>query len=361
MCGLVAKINKFEKVTDNSEFFDLLFIDQFRGMDGTGVFYPNDKGKVVVHKEVGGMHNLMRSVPNLHKSSSTAKWMVGHNRKATMGANNKRNSHPFVSGDFTLVHNGTLLQHDNLTKEKVAVDSEAIVKSMYRRGEKTTLEDIKGAFALIWYNAKEGKLKLARNGQRSLWICEMYDAVYICSEKEMLEFVLNRHYKHSTKKEYTNVETYTIYSWDEQKKVFDKEDFNLPGYGYGYGHYLPFHHLPHNKEKQEEKKFEQAIADVYQMANHKGASIDTTVYKVGNVVKMKIVANNHLTQQLIGTGIDGTELKMHIIDKGLRDYWFQKGEISGRVSQLWYPKATSPYVLLTPLFSKLYNEGHVDD
>ncbi|MGV8130940.1 MAG: hypothetical protein ACP5N7_02455, partial [Candidatus Pacearchaeota archaeon] len=74
------------------------------------------------------------------------------------------------------------------------------------------LPTLDGAFALIWYNAKEKQLYVTRNDQRPLWIIQTKNFDLLGSEPKMLEWILHRN---------TNIDLtacyfkpHTVYIWD---------------------------------------------------------------------------------------------------------------------------------------------------
>lgn len=198
MCGLVAGVSKtgygFLRA-DVNKFTNLLIADSIRGPDSTGVFGVNKQGNVDWIKEKGNPYELIDSTEFggfKMDMVNNYQMVVGHNRKATVGATTDKNAHPFAEEHIILVHNGSLTNHTTLTEEKVDVDSHAIVHSFVERGYKETLKDIQGAFALIWFDAKDKALRFVRNDQRPLWLMETKTKLWLVSEWEMGSWILGR-------------------------------------------------------------------------------------------------------------------------------------------------------------------------
>lgn len=198
MCGIVGIIAKRKMgfmMSDYRIFEQMLWADQLRGTDGTGIFYPDAKGDCVVHKEPVDATTFCYTKEYAEHSRVVFKdawFVIGHNRASTKGANIYRNTHPFVEGNITLIHNGTLPgNHDYLAKN-IEVDSHAITKHMSVNGYKKTLEIIKGAFALVWYNKKDKKLNMVRNSERPLFLLETKDLWFISSEVGLANWISGR-------------------------------------------------------------------------------------------------------------------------------------------------------------------------
>ena len=229
MCGLVAVISKKEfgfNFSDRDIFDQLLYADALRGVDSTGVFSVNKYGNVSMRKSAQNSATFRDTKTYqdwLSEAYQSGRIMVGHNRAATKGAKVDQNAHPFIADHICLVHNGTLHSHKHLAD--VDVDSHAIAISMAKSGYEKTLQDIFGAYALIWYNAKEKKLHIARNNQRPLHMVDTKDAIYIASEDKMLEWVLDRN--NVTHQPVCYFSDTLIYTWEigKQQTKFFAEKF----------------------------------------------------------------------------------------------------------------------------------------
>jgi hypothetical protein len=126
--------------------------------------------------------------------------IVGHNRAATMGSVTTDNAHPFIHGDITLVHNGTLRSMADLPflDKDIKVDSEMIAwnLSQFEPGEADkVLNKLNGAFALVWMDRRDHSVNIVRNTERPLHMTLSYgnDCLYFMSEGAMLEMTLKRH------------------------------------------------------------------------------------------------------------------------------------------------------------------------
>jgi len=200
MCGIVGVFNTTNlDITSKIKFFsEALLVDSLRGHDSTGVFVvdKNQKDISIFKRAMDAPDFLaMNQYLSIKAAMRTANFIVGHNRAATQGALTHHNSHPFSHGKIVMVHNGTLTNHKSLKGGKsFSVDSEAFTYAMDVVGEKETLETVKGAFAVVWYNTDTGKLYMARNDERPLHYAFTSDgkSVLVASEALMIPWLASR-------------------------------------------------------------------------------------------------------------------------------------------------------------------------
>lgn len=196
MCGLVAIISKNKSgfaFKDKTIFLQMLISDMFRGMDSTGCYGINKYGNLNMIKDASHASLFInKKEANIFFNDFISDYhiVVGHNRKATMGATISENAHPFIEGNICLVHNGTLQNHYKLANR--TVDSNAIAAHINEHGYKSMLKNIEGAYALIWYNAEEKTLYFTRNAERPLHLVETAEKIYLASEAKMLDWILDR-------------------------------------------------------------------------------------------------------------------------------------------------------------------------
>lgn len=196
MCGIVGMISKHPSgfyMKDAALLDQMLYADALRGDDSTGLFGVTTEGNVHLLKEASCSTIFMadKKYDEFQRTMiSNMKFVVGHNRSSTKGSITDKNAHPFNEGDITLVHNGTLWSHKHL--KDVDVDSHAICHIINERGAQQALNDILGAYALVWYDNKDQSLYLARNKERPLHILETDTIYYIASEINMLYWLLSR-------------------------------------------------------------------------------------------------------------------------------------------------------------------------
>ncbi len=223
MCGIVALISKnkqgFYQPEIHDVFSQLLLADVVRGADGTGIMY--DQGKQIkVLKSGLPSYDFMRTED--WKKAKQEIWqqsnfVVGHNRWATKGKLEAKNSHPFKEGHITLVHNGTIENHKKLAD--VEVDSHAICKSIAEVGIKDTLVKLNGAYTLIWVDNKNKTFNWVRNWKRPLWKIETNDYTMLLSEKDLGIWVINRNDDKVENIEEVKVDEHYQIEFGEWKKI----------------------------------------------------------------------------------------------------------------------------------------------
>lgn len=198
MCGIVGMISTSFggfQLKDITLFNQLLTCNSVRGEDSTGVFGVDKLGNAEYLKTKGNPFELIKS--NEYNDFSERifkdfKFVIGHNRKATIGSITDETAHPFQEGNIVLVHNGTLLNHTNLTNETVLVDSHAITHAIVTKGYKQTLKELQGAFTLVWYDATDKCLRFVRNDKRPLHLLQTNSNIYLSSELELVEWIISR-------------------------------------------------------------------------------------------------------------------------------------------------------------------------
>ena len=212
MCGIVGtfKTGKYGiSYADRIGFTEMLFVDQLRGRDGTGMFIVDDKEHCRTLK-IGSSPVAFFSDAAFKacwdKNQgvwANGKWndperdllMVGHNRLATTGEKTTQDAHPHVVDHITLVHNGTLMPYSQLPDfHKFDVDSKALTNAIAKLGIKEAIAKTFGAYAIVYYDAKEKTLNLLRNKERPLALAfdQSTERVWFASEPKMLSWIAHR-------------------------------------------------------------------------------------------------------------------------------------------------------------------------
>lgn len=194
MCGHVGAAGpltgKHEKAIRQ-----LLVLDSLRGEDSTGVAVVNRKGDdIIVAKQVGNPYELFATKQFDLAFKRINKVVIGHNRYATQGKVNKQNSHPYEFDSLVGAHNGTLTSKYCLADHtRFDVDSENLFHHIDKKGLKDALDNMSGAWALVWWDKYEEEIKFLRNKERPMWLTTTKDGVlFWASEAWMLEVILSR-------------------------------------------------------------------------------------------------------------------------------------------------------------------------
>ena len=206
-----------------------MYVGSVRGRDSTGMMLVDRiSGDVEVIKgAVDGAHfcdgyNVDKAMSNLEDNIA----VVIHNRKATMGATTAINAHPHQHEGVTLVHNGTLYNHRSIGGgNQFRVDSQAIAYAMGKQSKIATLEELDGAFSLIWHDENDFTLNIARNDQRPLHVgfVKGENTLLFCSERKMLEWLAFRNSLALEKTLTPAVDT--LYTWDLTKNDLKVNDY----------------------------------------------------------------------------------------------------------------------------------------
>lgn len=228
MCGIVAAISKGQNgfgYKDDAVFSQLLYANALRGFDSTGLYGVKMNGNLDMIKEASPAAQFMqdREAQNFIKDIyHKYRIVVGHNRAATKGAVKDENAHPFIEDHICLVHNGTLFGHRRLAN--VDVDSHAITHALAKDDFREVIPSLDGAFALIWYDAKEKKLHITRNKERPLWVITSPTVDFIASEPKMLEWICERNGLKNAEAKYFQENTAYTYDLENLKDGFYTED-----------------------------------------------------------------------------------------------------------------------------------------
>src|SRR5207249_365513 len=171
-----------------------------RGADAVGYAHRgrSDRYPVVTKQRTPASSLLERiSVP------AHATEVLVHVRDYTKGHPSiPANNHPVRHGPIVGIHNGIILNDDELlaphscarSEPEMTVDSEAIFAiAAHSRNDARALERLRGAMATAWIDARaQDTIFLARGAGRPMWLGEGRDAVFFASTEGALD-VLERY------------------------------------------------------------------------------------------------------------------------------------------------------------------------
>lgn len=159
---------------------------------------------------------------------------IGHHRAATHGTVSADNAHPFVHGSLKEknmlvgVHNGTINSFNSYQSE-FEVDSDWLYDKIHREGAAKALSGLNGAYALVWYEQATNRIRIASNGQRTIFFAPLSGSniLLIGSEHEQIHWLARRNGLKIEQPLYPEVGK--IYSWTlergkEVRTVTDVED-----------------------------------------------------------------------------------------------------------------------------------------
>ncbi len=168
-----------------------------RGADAVGFAHrAPGEGAAHVVKQRSGASKLLDRV----RVPADANQLLVHVRDYTKGHPSiAANNHPVRHGPVVGIHNGIIVNDDELLAElpcarsepEMTVDSEAIFAvAAHSRSDTRALEQLRGAMATAWLDEREADvLRLARGAGRPLWIGTTRGAVFFASTRVALEVV----------------------------------------------------------------------------------------------------------------------------------------------------------------------------
>lgn len=173
-----------------------------RGADAVGYAYriPEDAYPVVTKQRTPASELLDRiSVPQ------PATELLVHVRDYTKGHPSiSANNHPVRHGPVIGIHNGIILNDDELLEPhdcarrepRMTVDSEAIFcLAAHSHNDSRALEELTGSFATAWLDERvAATVFVARGAGRPLWLGTGKHEIFFASTKAALEVV--EHYAH---------------------------------------------------------------------------------------------------------------------------------------------------------------------
>lgn len=244
MCGIVGAIIKgssgFYKKQEDT-FFQMLYADQVRGEDSTGLIAVEKNTTFHIAKEACSAQEFIikfKKTPINTAMWNSGKVFIGHNRKKTIGVVSDDTAHPFAVGEhFAMVHNGTLREWDKLAKntktdsEALAIHLEAAFKEGYEKHDvPKALEDalgrVDGAYAITCYDQRTNSVYLIRNLERPLSVVKVDDAWYWASEAPMAAWLLTRNdYKYDAL-EFHHLLPHELVTFDLDKNTMIKEQLS---------------------------------------------------------------------------------------------------------------------------------------
>lgn len=228
MCGLVGviSIDGFSGAGRRTKFFsEAMWVGSVRGYDSTGMMYVDRDKEVSTYKHVlsGPDFLAQKPVARVLKDIEQYPILIGHHRFKTTGNIDRRAAHPHSYGPITLVHNGNIENSYQLPgykydKDSPDVDTYRLTEAMGKEGAKKILPIARGAYALIWWDADEEALFIARNAARPLSFCweKGKKSLYIASEWLMLNWLMTRNNIEREGKG-TEVAEHTLYRFDVNK------------------------------------------------------------------------------------------------------------------------------------------------
>lgn len=166
MCGLFGRISLAPKKIDKLKLNVLGVTNDTRGGDSTGIFIDREVEYGVLKEKL--YSDFMQSSMLLH-TSTKAKVILGHTRKASVGVISEETAHPItIKNDkdeieFVMIHNGTIFNYLELAKKHIPnlnikglTDSQVMANIFYYCGF-DVLQEYEGAGAFVIADYRESK------------------------------------------------------------------------------------------------------------------------------------------------------------------------------------------------------------
>lgn len=192
----------------------LMILSETRGKDASGIAVMHD-GELNVLRKAMSSHELLKDLQflkyaekNILNTSFKNIWVTGHSRLVTNGTQyNPNNNQPIAKKHIALVHNGIIVNEDELWKnvpdayKDYEVDSEAILETFnhkfiqYGNAERAiqeTYHDLRGMASTIMLVQKKHYM-IAASNNGSLYFVSSKDEklVIFASESLMLEKLIS--------------------------------------------------------------------------------------------------------------------------------------------------------------------------
>src|SRR2546430_7815803 len=167
-----------------------------RGADAVGYAHRTPGEGVSVHKQRSGASALLDEITVPQSATEVLVHVPDYTKgHPTIAANN----HPVRHGAVVGIHNGIILNDDDLFEHhrferwepEMTVDSEAIFALVDAFGaQREALEQLRGALATAWLDERRpDRLYVGRGVGRPLWLGHGRHELFFASTKEALELV----------------------------------------------------------------------------------------------------------------------------------------------------------------------------
>lgn len=195
MCGIAGySLSRTSSVDRTRAAQALLAAIAERGADAVGYAHRSPDGPVVVHKQRSGASAVLDRI----EIPSDARQVLLHVRDYTKGHPRiAANNHPVRHGAVVGIHNGIVLNDDDLmarngferAERGMTVDSEIIFAvAEATRSSAGGFEEFRGSMAAAWLDEREERLLyLARGTGRPLWIGTTRLELFFASTERALE------------------------------------------------------------------------------------------------------------------------------------------------------------------------------
>jgi len=223
MCG----ISIFKNISERDlyeELQEIWTLMEHRGTDGYGLLIVKDDGEVKILKALK-KEELLEELDNEYRDEEF-KYVIAHNRKASLGSITVNLTHPIKVGNVIVVHNGTKRSVLELYPG-VESDTEAIARILNDRYEDSVRRHINewlvGSGVVIGYDTDKNRWLFWKDSTRPL--VQMVSSGYYFSEP----VILGESYRFIENTE-SLVESKDLRGLFKEGMKFHMEDELYPGY-----------------------------------------------------------------------------------------------------------------------------------
>lgn len=193
-------VPKFTGDKINKVLKHLFYINSYGQVDGSGIMWTEADKKTYYTKEEGPSPELIDGpvFKAAYSNLYNCKFVAGHTRYSTVGANSEDNSHPFLEGNYLGMQNGTISNnHTAIVPNEVSpceVDSNSVFWAMNKQGVKKTLDYYEGAAVFMFMDLKNDTFNIVKNSERNLHKVKVtgFDVWVFCTDKYALELAFSR-------------------------------------------------------------------------------------------------------------------------------------------------------------------------
>ncbi|WDR80437.1 glutamine--fructose-6-phosphate transaminase (isomerizing) [Candidatus Purcelliella pentastirinorum] len=178
---------------------------EYRGYDSSGIATINSNKRIQRIRKTGNVKKLIKKIK---KNPINGKIGIAHTRWATHGKPTKKNTHPHISENIIIVHNGIIENYSNLRKKLKTIgyhftsdtDTEVIAHMLHHEQKKggklkeitrRVINKLKGSYSIVIMDQKNPSILIATKFKSSLIIGKGINENFIASDQQALLSVTN--------------------------------------------------------------------------------------------------------------------------------------------------------------------------
>ena len=198
MCGIMGYFCFGAERPNKDQITEMFSLLETRGKDASGYAYII-KNKLVVNKAPIKSSEMVQTTE--WKELRLPGYLIFHTRLKTQGdAKNNTNNHPLYNKKgLAIVHNGMILNDNEVFNRKIKrdgeVDSEAILIALSQKGKdriEKVFSMLEGSYSIatIDTNVQDELILIRKDNPVELYYDSQADILYFCSERWMMQKAL---------------------------------------------------------------------------------------------------------------------------------------------------------------------------